>query len=66
MNNFVQVNEVYSAYFTSNFPARATIEARRLPKDANVEISLEAVQNEEDRQEKSNLRLSKLLRGGNK
>jgi len=57
---------VYSAYFTSNFPARATIEARRLPKDANVEISLEAVQNEEDRQEKSNLRLSKLLRGGNK
>jgi 2-iminobutanoate/2-iminopropanoate deaminase len=43
MNNFVQVNEVYSGYFTSNFPARATIEARRLPKDANVEISLEAV-----------------------
>lgn len=43
MNNFVQVNEVYSSYFTKDFPARATIEARRLPKDANVEISLEAV-----------------------
>jgi 2-iminobutanoate/2-iminopropanoate deaminase len=43
MNNFVQVNEVYSSYFTKDFPARATIEAKRLPKDANVEISMEAV-----------------------
>ncbi len=42
MNNFVQVNEVYSSYFTKDFPARATIQAARLPKDANVEISLEA------------------------
>lgn len=42
MNNFVQVNEVYSSYFTSDFPARATIQAARLPKDANVEISVEA------------------------
>jgi len=43
MNSFVQVNEVYSSFFTKDFPARATIEAKRLPKDANVEISLEAV-----------------------
>jgi len=43
MNTFVQVNEVYSSFFTKDFPARATIEAKRLPKDANVEISLEAV-----------------------
>lgn len=43
MNNFVQVNEVYSSYFKKDFPARATIEAKRLPKDANVEISLEAI-----------------------
>ncbi len=42
MNTFVQVNEVYSSYFTSEFPARATIQATRLPKDANVEISMEA------------------------
>lgn len=42
MNNFVHVNEVYAGYFTSNFPARATIQATRLPKDANVEISMEA------------------------
>lgn len=43
MNNFMQVNEVYGSYFTKEFPARATIEASRLPKDANVEISMEAV-----------------------
>lgn len=42
MNNFVHVNEVYSSYFKKDFPARATIQASRLPKDANVEISMEA------------------------
>ena len=42
INNFVHVNEVYSSYFTKDFPARATIQAARLPKDANVEISREA------------------------
>ena len=42
MNNFVHVNEVYASYFKNDFPARATIQAPRLPKDANVEISLEA------------------------
>ena len=43
MNNFVQVNEVYASFFKSDFPARATIQAARLPKDANVEISMEAI-----------------------
>lgn len=43
MNSFVQVNEAYGAYFTKDFPARATVEAARLPKDANVEIAMEAV-----------------------
>lgn len=42
MNNFVQVNEVYASYFQGDFPARATIQAAKLPKDANVEISVEA------------------------
>ena len=42
MNNFVHVNEVYSSYFKSDFPTRATVQAQRLPKDANVEISMEA------------------------
>ena len=43
LNDFVQVNEAYSAYFIKDSPARATIEASRLPKDANVEICMEAV-----------------------
>ncbi|MGZ3905126.1 MAG: RidA family protein [Bacteroidia bacterium] len=43
MNSFVQVNEAYGSYFTKDFPARATVEASRLPKDANVEIAMEAV-----------------------
>jgi len=42
MNNFVHVNEVYASYFKGDFPTRATIQAARLPKDANVEISVEA------------------------
>lgn len=42
LNNFHHVNEVYSTYFTGDYPARATIEAKRLPKDANIEISVEA------------------------
>lgn len=43
MNNFVHVNEVYASYFKGDYPARATIQAARLPKDANVEISVEAI-----------------------
>jgi len=43
MNNFVHVNEVYASFFQGDFPARATIQAARLPKDANVEISVEAI-----------------------
>jgi len=43
LNNFVQVNEAYGSFFTKDFPARATVEASRLPKDANVEICMEAV-----------------------
>ena len=38
MADFTSVNEVYGGYFPSNPPARATIEASRLPKDAAVEM----------------------------
>ena len=38
MNDFVAMNEVYARYFTQDFPARATVQAARLPKDARVEI----------------------------
>ncbi len=40
MNNFKSVNEVYGSYFSSDFPARETVEVARLPKDVNVEISV--------------------------
>ena len=43
MNDFTIVNEIYASYFTSDFPARETIQAARLPKDARVEISAIAV-----------------------
>jgi len=43
MNNFGSVNEVYSEYFSSDFPARETVQVSRLPKDVNVEISVVAV-----------------------
>ncbi|GAB3542364.1 RidA family protein [Pontibacter brevis] len=39
LNNFGRINEVYGSYFTSNPPARETVEVSRLPKDVNVEIS---------------------------
>jgi 2-iminobutanoate/2-iminopropanoate deaminase len=43
MNDFTIVNETYASYFTSAFPARETIQAARLPKNAQVEISVIAV-----------------------
>jgi 2-iminobutanoate/2-iminopropanoate deaminase len=44
MNDFSVVNEAYSEYFKTDFPARETVEVVRLPKDAHVEISMIAVQ----------------------
>jgi 2-iminobutanoate/2-iminopropanoate deaminase len=43
LNNFVTINKVYGEYFTSDAPARETVEVSRLPKDVNVEISCIAV-----------------------
>jgi 2-iminobutanoate/2-iminopropanoate deaminase len=43
MNQFPQVNEAYGKKFTSQPPARETVEVSRLPKDVNVEISCIAV-----------------------
>ena len=43
LKNFPLVNSVYGEYFTENPPARETVEVSKLPKDANVEISLIAV-----------------------
>ena len=38
MNDFAAMNEVYGRYFTADYPARATVQAARLPRDARVEI----------------------------
>jgi 2-iminobutanoate/2-iminopropanoate deaminase len=43
MNDFAAMNEVYARYFSDNKPARATVQAARLPKDARVEIECIAV-----------------------
>lgn len=42
MNDFAAMNEVYGKYFTLSPPARTTIQAARLPKDALVEIDVVA------------------------
>jgi len=43
MQNFAQVNEIYGTYFTSEFPARETVQVAGLPKGVNVEISVTAI-----------------------
>ncbi len=43
MNDFTAVNEIYAGYFSDNKPARATVQAARLPRDARVEIDCIAV-----------------------
>lgn len=40
MGDFAAMNEVYARYFATNPPARSTVEAARLPRDARVEIEL--------------------------
>jgi 2-iminobutanoate/2-iminopropanoate deaminase len=43
MNDFAAMNEVYARYFTNEPPARSTVQAARLPRDARVEIDVIAV-----------------------
>ncbi len=43
MNDFAEMNEVYSRYFSENKPARATVQAAGLPRGARVEIDCVAV-----------------------
>ncbi len=38
MDDFAKINEVYGTYFIEPYPARATVEVSRLPKDVLVEI----------------------------
>jgi 2-iminobutanoate/2-iminopropanoate deaminase len=40
MGEFAAMNEVYATYFPAPAPARATVQAARLPRDVKVEIDL--------------------------
>ena len=43
MEEFAAMNEVYARFFPENPPARATVQAARLPRDARVEIEVIAL-----------------------
>ncbi len=43
MNDFTAMNEIYAEFFSDNKPARATVQAARLPRDARVEIDCIAI-----------------------
>ena len=43
MDDFAAMNEVYGRFFEKDPPARATVQAARLPRDARVEIEAIAV-----------------------
>ena len=47
MNDFIAMNEVYGRFFAEQPPARATVQAARLPRDAKVEIEAIAMLNDE-------------------
>jgi 2-iminobutanoate/2-iminopropanoate deaminase len=44
LGNFQAMNAVYEGYFSTSQPARSTIEVCRLPKDADVEIDVIALE----------------------
>ena len=43
MDDYNEVNQVYSKYFKNDPPAREAVEVSKLPKNVNVEISTIAV-----------------------
>ena len=43
MGDFAVVNEIYASFFKEHKPARSTVEAASLPKNAKVEIEVIAV-----------------------
>jgi 2-iminobutanoate/2-iminopropanoate deaminase len=40
LGDFTAMNEVYATFFQEPYPARSTIQAARLPRDARVEIDV--------------------------
>ncbi len=49
MNDFAVMNEVYGRFFKESPPARSTVEAARLPRDARVEIDVIALIRNDER-----------------
>jgi len=43
LHDFAAMNEVYGRYFPQDPPARSTVQAARLPRDAKVEIDVIAL-----------------------
>lgn len=43
LGEFATMNEIYASYFTAPYPARATVQVVKLPKDVRVEIDVIAV-----------------------
>ena len=43
MNDFPAMNAVYQTFFQEPYPARSTVQAARLPRDARIEIDAIAV-----------------------
>jgi 2-iminobutanoate/2-iminopropanoate deaminase len=43
MADFAAMNAVYGTFFTTPAPARSTVQAARLPRDARIEIDVIAV-----------------------
>ena len=47
LGQFDRVNQVFNEFFSSEPPARETVEVSRLPKDVDIEISCIAVANKQ-------------------
>jgi 2-iminobutanoate/2-iminopropanoate deaminase len=43
MNDFAAMNDVYQTFFAEPYPARSTVQAARLPRDARIEIDAIAI-----------------------
>ncbi|MCK5411265.1 MAG: RidA family protein [Gemmatimonadota bacterium] len=43
MSDFATVNAIYAEYFSDPYPARSTVQAARLPKDALIEVDVVAL-----------------------
>jgi len=48
MNDFAAMNEVYGRHFSNEPPARSTVQAARLPRDARIEIDVIAVRKSDE------------------